>query len=153
MNDLQSVNATAQRLATITDPKETKQIEAAAIAARAWAKEQQDYETFIAATHLYIMSRRRTTELIQPFIQHGGNFQGHGLVTLNDYGFTKQQWNVRCKELKLSQSEIDGYFDECIAKQWNPSLYGLMRYTAEDESHPVCTCPPRKHLAGCPCAN
>jgi uncharacterized C2H2 Zn-finger protein len=136
----------AQTLATATNPQQTKAVEAVAKAAQAWAKEQNDYETYIAATHLYIMSRRRTTELIQPYIQHGGNFQGNQAVTLNDFGFTKMQWNRRVKELNLSQNEIEGYFDECIAKKWEPSLFGLWKYGNEQPSDEVtreqfCTCP------------
>jgi hypothetical protein len=58
MNDITPMS---QRLATITEPRESKHVEVVAKAAQAWAKEQNDYETFIAATHLYIMARRKTT--------------------------------------------------------------------------------------------
>ena len=141
MNDITPMS---QRLATITEPRESRHVEIVAKAAQAWAKEQNDYETFIAATHLYIMARRKTTELIQPYIQHGGNFQGNNVVTLNDYGFTKMQWNRRVKELSLSQGEIDDYFDECIAKKWEPSLFGLWKYNEEQPERTdvkMCACP------------
>jgi hypothetical protein len=133
----------SQRLEIVSDPRESRGIEIASKAAQAWAKEQNDYETYIAATHLYIMSRRKTTELIQPHIQHGGNFQGNGVVTLSDYGFTKMQWNRRVKDLALSQDEIDEYFDECIAKKWEPSLFGLWKYNEPPaETNQVnCVCP------------
>jgi hypothetical protein len=141
MSDLITMS---QRLAVVSDPRESRGIEIASKAAQAWAKEQNDYETYIAATHLYIMSRRKTTELIQPSILHGSkDGYGHHDVTLADFGFTKMQWNRRVKELALSQAEIDEYFDECIAKKWEPSLFGLWKYNEPPaETNQVnCVCP------------
>jgi hypothetical protein len=33
----------------------------------------------------------------------------------------------------LTQDEIEEYFDECIAKQWQPTLFGLWRYRENPE--------------------
>ncbi len=131
------VDRAEQALANASTPKETKQVEGMAQAAKAWAKEQNDYEMFVAAAHIYIMARRKTTELILPEITHGGNH----IVTLNDYGFTKMQWHRRIKELEFTTTEIDSYFDECIAKKWELSLFGLMKYQTNE--------PPVKHADWC----
>ena len=78
-----------------TRPEQTMPIEAVAAAAKAWAKEQGDYAMLVNAMHLWIMARRKTTELIKPDVTHGGNNQGNKDVTLMDYGFTKMQWHRR----------------------------------------------------------
>jgi len=55
------------------------------------------------------------------------------------------QWYRRTKELELSQADIDEYFDECIAKRWEPSLFGLWKYkepSGNDNPEPErCKCP------------
>ena len=121
------VNKASQALAQANTPAQTKQIESISRAAIAYAKEQKDYEMMVEATHLYIMARRKTTELIAPEIKHGGDKQGNNTVTLKDYGFTKMQWNRREMELSIPTESVDEYFDECISKGWNPSLYDLTR--------------------------
>jgi hypothetical protein len=128
MPDLIPVNKAAQMLAQANTPKETHAIESMAQAAKAWAKEQNNYEAFVAAAHLYIMARRKTTELILPEITHGGNNQGNKAVTLNGFGFTRMQWYRRVKELEIETAMIDEYFDKCISAGWEPNLFGLMRY-------------------------
>lgn len=132
MNRLSVISRAQQALAEATTPQETKAVEAMAQAARAWAKEQKDYETLIVATHIYIMARRKTTELILPYITHGGNNQGNKAVTLSDYNLTRMQWNRRVMELEYKPEEIDTYFDECIAKHWEPSLFGMLKYNRND---------------------
>jgi len=112
-------------LSATTDPAEASAIEVKAKLARAYAKETKNYELLVNATKLYVLSRRKVTELIQPYIRHGG--QGPRTATLLDYGFTKQQWNRRVHELDVPIETVEGYFDECISNGWQPSLYDLMR--------------------------
>lgn len=145
MNDIQPIT---NALSLAKTPAQSKAVEAMASAAKAYAKEQNDYEMLVQAMHLWVMARRKTTELIMPSIQHGGNFQGHGVVTLNDFGLTKMQWNRRCKELEISEADIETYFDDCIAKAWEPSLFGLHLWkerggsvNSQMEKHETCTCP------------
>lgn len=133
-----AISKIEQALANAKTPVETKQLEAVSQAARAWAKENDDYETYIKATRVYIMSRRKTTELIQPNIKHGGN----NVVTLQDYGFTKMQWHRRMQELEIPITKVDEYFDECIAKKWDASPFGLSRFTQEST-------PPVTHADWC----
>ena len=127
MNSLVVISRAEIMLQQATTPDETKQVESITAAARAWAKEQGDYEILVQATKIYIMSRRRTTELVLPEIKHGGNRQGNSQVTLSDYGFTKMQWHRRVRELQIEQEKIDEYFDECISKGWEPSLFDMTR--------------------------
>lgn len=130
-------------------PKETKKIESASAAAIAWAKEEGDYDTMVQATKLYVLARRKTTELLKPFIQHGGNRQGQGNlpVTLMDKtGFTKMQWHRRVRELEVSIEDLEDYFDECISNGWNPSLAGLLKHADREKPRPAAnrdqiTCP------------
>lgn len=128
MNNITPVTQAQQAYMQIKTPAQSKAVESMAAAAKAWAKEQNDYEMFVAAAHVYIMARRKTTELIRPDIKHGGDWQGNNIVTLDDYGFTKMQWHRRVKELELPQEKIDEYFDECIAKRWEPTLFGLWKF-------------------------
>lgn len=116
---------TALELAT--SPKKTKRIEASAAAAIAYAKEEGDYEAMVDHTFVYLLARRKTTELIRPLIQHGG--QGHQRVTLGQIGFTKMQWFRRMQELELSEDAIDAYFDECKSNGWLPSITGVVRHS------------------------
>ena len=93
-------------------PEQSKEVEAFASAAKAWAKEQGNYEMLVNSMHLWIMARRKTTELIKPNIQQGGsgsNQYGSKVdndVKLVDFGFSYKQWNRRCKELEISEDEI-----------------------------------------------
>jgi len=114
------------KLTNAGTPQETQAVEAISAAAIAYAKEQHDYETMVIATRIYLLARRKTTELILPEIQHGG--QGNTRVTLLDYGFTKMQWNRRVKELQVEQEKVNAYFDNCISKGWNPSIAGVLKF-------------------------
>ncbi len=127
-----------QKLATATKPQETKKIEAIASAGQAYAREQGNYEAFIAAAYVYIMARRKTTELCIPFApEHGGDRGGNQyaewqdnndvILPKPDFDFTPMQWSRRMKELGIPQDEIDAYFDECISSVWWPSLAGLLK--------------------------
>jgi phage N-6-adenine-methyltransferase len=114
-------------------PKESHEVEALAAAAKAWAKEQNDYEGVVEASRIYILARRKTTELVEPNIYHGPHRwddRSNDAVTstLIDYGFTRMQWQRRKKELEISLDEIDDYIDDCIEKQVEPTKAGLLRY-------------------------
>ena len=130
------VSIIEQRLATASTPQETKVLEEVSAAARAYYYEQENYEGMVQATRLYLLARRKTTELLIPEMSNAH-------VTLRNYGFTKMQWHRRMNELKIEQEMIDAYFDECIAKGWNPSIAGVLRFGIPDLSEPVvlCTCP------------
>jgi hypothetical protein len=122
------------RLAVASTPQETNELTAISAAAYAYYKEQQDYEGMVKATAAYFMSRRKTTELIK---MEG---DGNGDVTVyKGYGFTKMQWHRRMKELKIELEQATAYFDECIAKGWNPSIAGVISYVSEptDEIPPI----------------
>lgn len=139
-------------IAKAKTPAESKKYESVSAAAIAWAKEERNYEGLVKATLAYIMARRKTTELLKPFIQHGGNRQGNIAVTLpptlmEKTGFTKMQWHRRVRELEVDVEDIEGYFDECTSNGWNPSLAGLLKYAAGGDkpkptvSHDPVTCP------------
>src|SRR3990167_10841768 len=97
MSDILStpISMAEQALIAAKTPKESKDVEALAAAAKAWAKEQGYYEGVVDASRIHILARRNTTELIMPIIEHGGDHksndwnQGNNSVTLIDYGFTK----------------------------------------------------------------
>jgi len=126
---LTSYSELEQNLTQSTDPKETYKIEAVAAAAKAYAKEQNDYESLVKASLVYILAKRRTTELIEPEILHGSvDGYGNRPVTLADYGFTKMQWQRRKKLLKISIDDINSYIDECIEMGIEPTSTGLVRY-------------------------
>lgn len=117
-----------QQLAAATTPRQTHAIEAASLAEQAWAREQQDYDGFVKAALLYIMARRKTTELIQPYIHHGRPEKGNIDATfLTDFGLTRQQWHTRAKELEITEAQIAEYFAECIDRGWWPSRGGLIK--------------------------
>jgi len=118
------------RLAVASTPQETKELEGISAAARAYYYERQDYEGMVKATEAYYFSRRKTTELIL------GNIN---VTEYTEYGFTKMQWHRRMKELKIEMEQANAYFDKCIAHGWNPSIAGVISFTAE----PVDEVPPQ----------
>jgi phage N-6-adenine-methyltransferase len=132
ITDIAPVSKINQMLMTATKPAETKAIESMAQAAKAYAKEQGDYEGVVRAVRVYIMARMKTTELIQPHIRQGQHGrEGNNVVTfLSDLGFTKMQWSRRTKELKI-KDRLDEYFDECLSNGWEPSLHGFLNYTTK----------------------
>jgi len=89
------------QITSATDPSKTYKLEADMKAAQAWAKEQQNYEMVIEAGRLYLLAKRKTTELIAPGIRQGGDRksqgrdQGNEIVTLIDFGFDKMEWSRR----------------------------------------------------------
>lgn len=134
-----------QRLATVTNPQDSKEIENIAAAGRAYAKEQHDYETFVQATYAYILARRKTTELIRPHIRSltlGRPKKGDQDVTLlADFGFTNKQWSRRLKELDIPEDQLEEYFNDAIAHGWHPSLSGFVKNSRGASSHAEMVCP------------
>jgi ParB family chromosome partitioning protein len=125
-----------------TTPEEAAKVELLAAAAKAYHKEKGDFENVVAACRIYILARRKTTELIAPNIIHGGdrpsendsNFEDDHIVTLEtleDYGFTAKQWSRRKKELEVTDADIDHYIDECIETNVEPTIFGLLRYALQ----------------------
>lgn len=126
------------RLLQSTEPKETKAVEEFAAAGRAWAKEHQDYDSYVEYARLYVLARRKTTELVKPFIQQGGHNKkqpDEDVQLLDNFGFTYKQWNRRCKELNLTIEQIDGYFEECASNGWWPSINGLLKQGGPNVSY------------------
>lgn len=131
---LTPVSRAEQALMQASTPEETKQVEAMAAAAKAWAKEQGDLELTFGAACIYILARCKTTELIEPTIYHGphrwddrGN--GSDTSTLGDYGFNKMQWSRRKKELNAIK-RFDSYQDDCIEKGIYPTPHGLVGFAS-----------------------
>lgn len=119
-----------------TDPAESFQAEAAWKANASWAKESNDYVLLLNYFKLWILQRRRTTELVQAVLPGPGAFYGNqflegnnGVTKLVDFGFTKMQWHRRVKELEVPGSVFESYLDECIEMTRQPTLYGLLRFS------------------------
>lgn len=138
-NALAPTSKAQQALSRATTPAESKAVEALAAAAKAWAKENDDFEKVVEAARVYILARRKTTELLMPELGHrrGGDrrsvqFQTDGAVDLNEYGFTQKQWERRRKELEdVEPSDIDSYIDDCIEKHVEPTVFGLLRFALQ----------------------
>lgn len=135
--DLIPITQAEQALVNAKTPEQSKRVEILASAARAWAKEQGDFENVINAARIYILARRKTTELIEPTIvkYHGNQFErGDDTVTsLEDYGFTRKQWERRRKEIEnITVDDVESYIDDCIVKHSEPTSYGLIRYMSDD---------------------
>ncbi len=133
-NAITQLSMVQQALAQASTPAESKKVEAMAAAAKAWAKEQGDYELEVEACETYIKARRKTTGLIEPNIIHGD----HGLQNnrgikddtsvLADFNLTKLQWQRRKKELEITDDELSEYIINCIEKQAEPTTFGLLHY-------------------------
>jgi phage N-6-adenine-methyltransferase len=143
-----------QMLAEAKTPAESFNVEAIAKANMALHKEQRDYEKAFEDASVYIRARCNTTELITPTIYHGphrwGN-RGDDIVTsttLEDYGFTKKQWERRRKELE-AVDRFDEYQDDCVEKRVLPTPFGLVgfcfrNYHVSDDSYEWYT--PREYI-------
>jgi phage N-6-adenine-methyltransferase len=137
------VSRAEQALAVAKTPRESKAVEAMAAAAKAWARENDDFEKVVEAARIYILARRKTTELSVPFApKHGGDrgknqyavWQADGPVDLanQDFGFTEKQWSRRLKELEeVKPDDIDSYIDDCIEKHVEPTVFGLLRFALQ----------------------
>jgi len=126
-----SLSKAQQLLDNAKTPAESFAVEAMAKAAQAYHEERRDFENTVAAAHLYILARRKTTELIRPTIRQGQyGREGSGgdtFIKLVDYGFTKLQWNRRMKELQATPDDVDEYISECIEKGAIPTVWGMVR--------------------------
>ena len=144
MNTVVPVSVIEIRLAKASTPQETKDIEIYAMLARQYAEEMNDYNLMVSATRLYFDARRKTTELVMPYISHGGDPRSHA-ATLADFSITKQEWSRRQKEYGVPDEKAHEYFDNCIAKGWNPSIAGIIKYAeGKQELDPqieYCICP------------
>jgi len=127
---LPPISKAEQALAYAKTPEESRQVEAMAAAAKAWAKEQNDFEGVVEASEIYILAKRKTTELIEPEIRQGqyGREKDNDVNFIKDYGFTHKQWTRRKQELKATLDDIESYIVECIEKHTEPTSYGLVRY-------------------------
>lgn len=128
MTDLSLPNNFTQVITQATTPQEAKELTAVAHAAQEYYRERGEYEKSIEATYCYIMARRKATELLKPFIKHGGNKQDNQYVNLLDFGFTGTEWSRRKAELDIPEESVNAYFDECKSTGWFPSPYGLANY-------------------------
>lgn len=113
-------------LLAISTPSEGQAVESMSAAAIAFYREQRDRENMIQAWRLYVLARRRTTELLQA--EHNMD------VTLAELGFTPMQWHRRKDELKVPPEKVDEYFDVVVAKGWNPSIAGMLRQAGLGET-------------------
>lgn len=143
-SELMKVSSAEKALAFATTPEQSKNVESVAAAAIAWAKEQGDYELAVEAARVYILARRKTTELIEPNIYqfHGNRFVGSNEElppTLEDFGFSKMQWLRRRRELEVSAETLNEYIDTCIEKNAIPSAGGMCALAdkrAEEDKEP-----------------
>ena len=118
---LPSVPDIRTQLARAETPAQTRKIEAVSKSAIAYAEEQNDSELYMQAWQVYLMARRKTTELVK------SEMDGNMDVTYNQYGFTKMQWSRRLKELAVEQAKLDEYFDKLTSQGWQPSIAGMLR--------------------------
>ena len=128
------------QITSATDPSKTYKLEADMKAAQAWAKEQQNYEMVIEAGRLYLLAKRKTTELIAPGIRDpnmGRPNKGNEIVTLSDFGFDKMEWSRRKKLIELTEDFIDDYIDDCINKQIEPTFYGYLGFIKTSEREAI----------------
>lgn len=127
--EITPVSKAQQALQLAATPEQSKEVEAMAAAAKAWAKEQGYYELAFQASHIYIDARRKTTELIEPNIHVGRPINGNRDVTfLEDFNLTKMQWSRRRQELEIPEDEVSSYLDDCIEKRALPTPTGLVKY-------------------------
>ena len=137
--ELTSISKAEQALNIASTPEESKEVEAMAAAAKAWASELGDYNLQCDAWRIYALARRKTTELIKPHIRQ--STQGRplkkgdvGVTLLRDIDFTKKQWERRRKELeKVTLDDIQSYIAECKVKCIEPTLKGLMGEELKEE--------------------
>lgn len=150
MNNALSVPDKAHRaLELASTPEETKVVEGYTAVGMAWTKEHKIYDQYVEYARLYVLARRKTAELIRPFIHVGRPRNGDEDVTiLEDFGFTRKQWNRRCKELDLPIDQIEDYFSECFANGHWPSIAGLFRFQSAPPDVEPCLCPicGREHI-------
>ena len=117
----------AQRaLASATTPAKSKHAEVVSKTAMAYYDEQANYEGYMQAWRVYLLARRKTTELVQA--QLAANTRVTDIPA-----FTPMQWSRRLKELAIEQERIDKYFDELVQNGWQPSINGMLRHANGSE--------------------
>ena len=138
MDSITPITKAEQAYLSADTPAKSKKAEAMAAAARAWAKELNDYEGVVEAARIYILARRKTTELCKPFAPiNGGDrrskqFQLDNNVELKpDFGFTYKQWERRKKELDTTVNDVYSYIDYCIELGIEPTVFGLLKYALQ----------------------
>jgi DNA modification methylase len=137
-NKIATINEIEQQIAIAKDPKVTFKIEGVSKAQQALAKEQRDYEKVIEWGRIYILAKRKTTELIEPEIYHGPHRwddrdapEGDSIPTIADYGFTDKQWRIRKKLLETIEDDVDNYIDYCKSEQQEPTTGGFISWKIE----------------------
>ncbi len=127
------VSRAEQALMQASTPQETREVEAMAAAAKAWAKEQGDLELTFGAACIYILARCKTTELILPTIRSQGDGRpskhNSDVILIGDYGFKPMQWQRRKSELNAIK-RFDSYQDDCVEKGIYPTPHGLVGYAS-----------------------
>jgi len=131
---LQKISAAQLALMEAKTPEQTKFVEAMAAAGKAYAKENGYFEGVVEAERIYLLARRKTTELIRPHIHkfHGNMHVGDraDAMSLIDFGFDISQWWRRVQEFKVREDQLNAYFDDCIEKHCEPSGRGLLRFVS-----------------------
>lgn len=131
MNEITPLSQAQKALAMASTPQESKQVEAMSKAAISWAKEMNDFGLLIEAFRVYLLSRRKTTELIEPQIGKGGNYSKLGnieMTQLSDFSLTKQQMYLRRKELSVDINKISEYLDRCKRLKEEPTIKGMLLF-------------------------
>lgn len=134
---LTPVSKAERALAEAKTPAESKQVEALAAAAKAWARENDDFEGVVTAGRVYILARRKTSALIEPHIKRGRppGKPDIDVRFLDDFGLTYKQWQRRREELEVPEHVIDGFIDECVMGRFEPTLKGLLRFFKGGDPH------------------
>jgi phage N-6-adenine-methyltransferase len=135
------ISKAEQALMYATTPQQSKEVEALAKVAKAWAKELDYFEGVVMAARLYILARRKTTELSKPFAPEWGGDRGENQyakwqdfnteILPSDFDFTPLQWHRRNKELEITLDDIENYIDFCIETHIEPTVFGLLKYTIQ----------------------
>lgn len=123
-----------QALALASTPAQSQEVEALAKAATAWASERGDYDKTVKAAQVYILARRKTTELILPHVRKGKPAPGSRLLA--DFNVTPGQWRRRKVELAVEMATVFRYVDECIATGAVPTATGLVAFDAGPSGAP-----------------
>ncbi len=135
-NTLVKIGLLEKRLTRDNTPAQAMDTEAMAAAGAAYHKERNDYENLVGYARLYILARRNTTRICEPFApvwggdRRSGQFQDFNIEILN-FGFTPLQWHRRKKELEVTEEDIESYIDDCIEKNVEPTTFGLLRYALQ----------------------
>jgi phage N-6-adenine-methyltransferase len=130
MSAVSPVSRARQALEQAVTPAQSKEVEAMAQAAKAWAKERGDYEMVVEAAEVYILARRKTTELIVPQIRQGqyGRENHPEVIFLSDFNLTVRQWERRRAELAVPVEMVPAYISDCIENSATPTPTGLVRF-------------------------